>query len=80
ANVTVLQSVNNYAVDVVLATLLLFGAVIGAQFGARAGAKLGGEQLRILLALMVIGVCVKIGLDLTLEPSDLYTIVKAGGH
>jgi len=80
ANVTVLQSVNNYAVDVVLATLLLLGAVIGAQFGARAGAKLGGEQLRILLALMVIGVCVKIGLDLTLEPSDLYAIVKAGGH
>lgn len=80
ANVTVLQSVNNYAVDVVLATLLLFGAVIGAQFGARAGAKLGGEQLRILLAVMVIGVCIKIGLDLTLPPSDLYSIGKASGH
>ncbi|MCK4939625.1 MAG: sulfite exporter TauE/SafE family protein [Rhodospirillaceae bacterium] len=80
ANVTVLQSVNNYAVDVVLAILLLIGAVIGAQFGARAGAKLGGEQLRILLALMVIGVCVKIALDLTLEPSDIYAIGEAGGH
>lgn len=80
ANVTVLQSVNNYAVDVVLAILLLIGAVIGAQFGARAGAKLGGEQLRILLALMVLGVCVKIALDLTLEPSDIYAIGEAGGH
>ncbi len=80
ANVTVLQSVNNFAVDVVLALLLLIGAVIGAQFGARAGAKLGGEQLRILLALMVLGVCVKIGLDLTLEPNDIYAIGKAGGH
>ena len=80
ANVTVLQSVNNYAVDVVLAILLLIGAVIGAQFGARAGAKLGGEQLRILLALMVIGVCVKIALDLTLEPGDIYTIGQTGGH
>lgn len=80
ANVTVLQSVNNYAVDVVLAILLLIGAVIGAQFGARAGAKLGGEQLRILLALMVLGVCVKIALDLTLEPDDIYAIGQAGGH
>ncbi len=80
ANVTVLQSVNNYAVDVVLAILLLIGAVIGAQFGARAGAKLGGEQLRILLALMVIGVCVKIALDLTLEPGDIYTIGQVGEH
>ncbi|MCK5547355.1 MAG: sulfite exporter TauE/SafE family protein [Rhodospirillaceae bacterium] len=80
ANVTILQSVNNFAVDVVLAILLLIGAVIGAQFGARAGAKLGGEQLRILLALMVLGVCVKIALDLTLEPNDIYTIGQAGGH
>lgn len=80
ANVTVLQSVNNYAVDVVLAILLLIGAVIGAQFGARAGAKLGGEQLRILLAMMVIGVCIKIGLDLTLTPDDLFIIGKGGGH
>ena len=80
ANVTVLQAVNNFAVDVVLAMLLLFGAVIGAQFGAKAGAKLKGEQLRGLLALMVIGVCIKIGLDLTLTPDDFYTLGVAGGH
>lgn len=80
ANVTVLQSVNNFAVDVVLAMLLLFGAVIGAQFGAKAGAKLKGEQLRVLLALMVIGMCIKIGLDLTLTPDEFYTIGTAGGH
>ncbi len=80
ANVTVLQSVNNFAVDVVLAMLLLVGAVIGAQFGARAGAKLKGEQLRILLAVMVLAVCVKIGLDLTLTPEDLYALGATGGH
>lgn len=80
ANVTVLQSVNNFAVDVVLAMLLLLGAVIGAQFGARAGAKLKGEQLRILLAVMVLAVCVKIGLDLTLTPDDLYALGATGGH
>lgn len=80
ANVTVLQAVNNYAVDVVLALLLLIGGVIGAQFGAQAGAKLKGEQLRILLAVMVLGVCLKIGLDLTLTPDDLYALGTAGGH
>jgi uncharacterized membrane protein YfcA len=80
ANVTVLQAVNNYAVDVVLALLLLIGGVVGAQFGARAGAKLKGEQLRGLLALMVLGVCVKIALDLTLTPVDLYALGTTGGH
>lgn len=80
ANVTVLQSVNNFAVDVVLALLLLIGGVIGAQFGARAGAKLKGEQLRGLLALMVLGVCIKIALDLTLTPDDLYALSTTGGH
>ena len=80
ANVTVLQAVNNFSVDVMLAVLLLIGAVIGAQFGAKAGAKLKGEQLRILLALMVIGVCIKIGLDLTLTPDDLYALGTSTGE
>ncbi|MBL4615708.1 MAG: sulfite exporter TauE/SafE family protein, partial [Magnetovibrio sp.] len=80
ANVTVLQSVNNFAVDVVLAMLLLFGAVIGAQFGAKAGAKLKGEQLRVLLAIMVLAMCIKIGLDLTLTPDEFYAIGTTGGH
>jgi uncharacterized membrane protein YfcA len=54
--------------------ILLTGAVIGAQFGARVGAKLRGEQLRILLALMVLVVCGKLLYDLTVTPADLYSI------
>ncbi|MBL4692033.1 MAG: sulfite exporter TauE/SafE family protein [Magnetovibrio sp.] len=80
ANVTFLQSVNNFSVDVVLAVLLLIGAVVGAQFGAKAGAKLKGEQVRILLAIMVISVCIKIALDLTLTPDDIYVLGPTGGH
>lgn len=80
ANVTILQSVSNQTVDVVLALLLLAGAVIGAQFGARAGARLKGEQLRGLLALMVIGVCVKLGLELVATPDELFTIGPMGEH
>jgi len=74
ANVTLLQSVQTQTVDFVLAGLLLFGAVIGAQFGSRAGALLRGEQLRGLLALMVLAVCIKIGYDLVVRPEDLLSV------
>ena len=74
ANVTLLQSVQTKTVDFMLAGLLLFGAVIGAQFGTRAGALLRGEQLRGLLALMVLAVCLKLGFDLAMQPSDLFSV------
>ena len=77
-NVTVLQAVNNQTVDVILALILLIGAVIGAQFGARAGARLPGEQMRGLLALMVLLVCAKLLLDLVGTPTDLYSLAQAG--
>jgi len=74
ANVTFLQAYANQTVDVVLALLLLTGAVIGAQFGARAGARLQGEELRVLLALMVLAVCGKLFYDLLVTPGDLYSL------
>ena len=74
ANVTLQQSVKTQTVDFVLAGLLLLGAVIGAQFGSRAGARLRGEQLRGLLALVVLGVAVKIGYDLAVRPEDLFSV------
>ncbi len=74
ANVTVLQATANQTVDVVLALLLLTGAVIGAQLGARVGTRLHGEQLRVLLAVMVLMVCAKLVYDLTIPPSDFYVI------
>ena len=74
ANVTLLQSIQTQTVDFLLAGLLLFGAVIGAQFGSRAGALLRGEQLRSLLALMVLAVCIKIGYDLVVRPEDLLSV------
>jgi uncharacterized membrane protein YfcA len=73
ANVTFLQAYANQTVDVVLALLLLAGGVIGAQFGARAGAGLRGEELRGLLALMVLAVCGKLFFDLLVTPADVYS-------
>lgn len=77
---TLLHATTNFTVDVVLAVLLLVGGVIGAQIGTRIGAKMPAEQLRILLAIMVLAVCGKLALDLLLQPSELYSIGFEGGH
>ncbi|MGB3245802.1 MAG: sulfite exporter TauE/SafE family protein [Sulfitobacter sp.] len=75
---TMLHATTNYTVDVMLAVLLLVGGVIGAQIGTRIGVKMKAEQLRILLAIMVLVVCGKLALDLLLEPSELYSLGAAG--
>jgi uncharacterized membrane protein YfcA len=74
ANVTFLQALTVQTVDILLAVLLLAGAVVGAQFGSKYSVRMKGEQLRALLALMVLGVCIKIVLDLVAKPADLYSI------
>lgn len=80
ANVTLLQSVANQTVDVTLAVTLILGSVIAAPLGARIGARLRGDQMRILLALMVLGVALQLALGLVLTPHDLYSAqILAGG-
>ncbi len=80
ANVTFLQAWQNQTVDIFLALLLLTGGVIGAQLGTRAGAKLPGEQLRSMLALIVLGVCARLAYELLARPDDLYSIGALVGH
>jgi len=78
---TLLHATTNYTVDIVLAVLLLVGGVIGAQIGTQIGVRMKAEQLRILLAIMVLAVCGKLALDLLLQPSELYSIgALDGGH
>jgi uncharacterized membrane protein YfcA len=76
--VTFLQAYTNHSVDFILAVLLLLGSTIGAQVGAVFGRKLKADQLKILLAGIVLLVTVKIIFELTLTPSLL--ISQAGGH
>ncbi len=71
---TLMHATTTYSVDVVLALLLLVGGVLGAQLGTRIGAGLKAEQLRILLALLVLAVCLKLGFDLVLRPSEIYSV------
>ena len=71
---TIMHATTNYTVDMALAVLLLIGGVFGAQVGTRIGLKLKAEQLRILLSLIVILVCLKIAGDLVLEPKELFSL------
>ena len=73
AEVTILQAVNNHGIDIVLALLLIVGGVIGAQVGVRLGAKLPGERMRLLLALIVIAVCIRVLYGLTVAPDDVFS-------
>jgi uncharacterized membrane protein YfcA len=77
---TMLHATTNFTVDIVLAVLLLIGGVIGAQVGTRIGTKLKAEQLRILLAIMVLAVCGKLAFDLLVQPAELYSLGAGGNH
>ncbi|KFB11218.1 MULTISPECIES: sulfite exporter TauE/SafE family protein [Nitratireductor] len=75
---TVVHAQANQTVDVVLAFLLMVGGVAGAQYGARVGQKLRGEQLRALLALLVLTVALRLAFDLFVRPASLYTLGGGG--
>ena len=82
ANVTFQQAMTNHTVDILLALCLLIGSTLGAQLGARSSRYFRGEQIRALLALIVLGIMIKLLLDLVLPPQDLISFATAagGGH
>jgi uncharacterized protein len=75
---TILHAVENHTVDIVLAFTLMIGGVIGAQFGVRAGQAIRAEQLRMLLGLLVVGVAIRVAVDLVASPAELFSVVRAG--
>jgi uncharacterized membrane protein YfcA len=77
-HVTIMQSVVNHNVDVVLALVLLVGSVLGAQIGAKMSRRLNADQLKIFLAATVLAVMVKMLLGLVLPPASL--VSYSGGH
>ena len=74
AYATIIHAATNHLVDALLALILMIGGVIGAQFGARTGQKFSGEQLRLLLGILVLMVGLRFAYDLVVQPADLYTI------
>ena len=73
---TYLHAVKNFSVDIVLSFLLLVGGVIGAQLGVKIGIRLKAEQLRILLAILVLSMCLKITLELFITPLEFYSLAR----
>ncbi|MGV8855858.1 MAG: sulfite exporter TauE/SafE family protein [Devosia sp.] len=78
AATTVLHAVQSQSVDILLAFCLMIGGTVGAQFGASAGKHLRGEQLRGLLALLVLAVAIRFGFSLVLTPADVFSTVALG--
>jgi uncharacterized membrane protein YfcA len=78
AATTIMHAVQSQSVDILLAFCLMVGGTAGAQFGAAAGQHLRGEQLRGLLALLVLAVAIRFGLSLVLAPSDVYSMAVTG--
>jgi uncharacterized membrane protein YfcA len=75
---TIVQAVVNHTVDIVLAFILMLAGVVAAQYGVRAGQKLKAEQLRALLALLILAVGARLALDLFSTPGDIFSIVRSG--
>tara|TARA_B100000809_G_scaffold75176_1_gene72905 strand:+ start:440 stop:1354 length:915 start_codon:yes stop_codon:yes gene_type:complete len=73
---TIMHSYINQTVDVVLSSLLLIGAVIGAQIGTRTMVLLRGEQIRFLLAVIIIIVAIVLIGEILVTPEEAFIIEK----
>jgi uncharacterized membrane protein YfcA len=71
---TLLHALTNQLVDAVLALILMVGGVTGAQFGARAGQRIRGEQLRLLLGLLILSVGIRFAIELVIPPQETFTV------
>lgn len=74
SNATFLQAITNNNVDIVLASLMIVSSAIGAQIGTRAGYKVNANNMRSFLALMLLGVCIKMLFTLFSEPKNLFIV------
>jgi uncharacterized membrane protein YfcA len=71
---TFLHAISGQTVDIVLAGLLTLGAVVGAQLGTRFGSGLRGEELRGLLAMLVLIVCAALFWELVATPKEIFSL------
>ena len=74
AATTLVHATTTRSVDIVLAVLLLLGSVIGAQYGARFAQRMKPELLRMVLAIVVLGVAFRMALQLGWRPEEIYTV------
>lgn len=73
---TLMHAVSSGTVDIILSLLLIVGGVFGAQMGARAGERIKGEQFRLLLALLILGVGARFAADIVIRPDEPFSIIR----
>jgi uncharacterized membrane protein YfcA len=74
ANVTFLQAWQHQTVDIVLAATVMIGGLVGSPYGMQMGMRLKADQLRGLMALLVLAVAIQLSVGLVSTPDDLYSI------
>ena len=74
ATTTLVHSLTTHAVDLVLAGLLLIGSVVGAQIGSSLVQRVRPERARMMLAVIVLAVAIRMALGLTWRPDAIYTV------
>jgi uncharacterized membrane protein YfcA len=74
AATTMVHSVTTQAVDIVLATLLLVGGVVGAQYGAALTTRVKPDLLRFALAIIILLVALRMVLGLTWRPDEIFSV------
>jgi uncharacterized membrane protein YfcA len=71
---TMTHALTTKAVDIVLASLLLLGSVSGAQLGVLLAQKAPPTHLRLILAVIVLGVALTMAYGLGVQPSEIYSV------
>jgi uncharacterized membrane protein YfcA len=77
AATTLIHALTTRAVDIVLAALLLIGGVVGAQIGVRLAQRVKPDYLRLVLAMMVLTIAIRLALGLGWRPDEIYTVQPA---
>jgi uncharacterized protein len=73
---TLMHSFIDHTVDILLALLLILGGVVGAHYGSGFGSRLRGEELRAVMALLIVAIAARLLVSLVLTPTDIYSIAS----
>lgn len=75
ASATIMHAVFNDTVDMVLATILILGGVVGAQFGLSIAQFVKPNHARVVLTVLILVVCFQLSYNLFIEPKELFSTV-----
>ncbi len=70
----IMQSMQNFNVDLLLGLPIMLGGVMGAQKGVTMAGRIRQEELRVMLALLVLGISLRMAVDLVRKPTDVYSV------